>query len=138
MKKFINEFKAFALRGNVMDMAIGVLIGAAFSGIVTSLTENFITPIINVCIGAAVYGIPDVIGFAGNFAAAVLNFLITAFILFLLMKGMNRLLTLGAKKEEPKAPDTKECPFCRSKIALAATRCPYCTSMLTEDALADK
>ena len=97
LKKFLNEFKAFALRGNVMDMAIGVLIGGAFSGIVTSLTENFINPIISALTGAAQYTGADIAQFASNFGSAVLNFFITALILFFLLKGMNRLLTLKKK-----------------------------------------
>ena len=77
MKKFISEFKTFALRGNVMDMAVGVLIGGAFSGIVTSLTDNFINPIINAVTGAAKYTLTDVAGFASAFVSAVVNFLIS-------------------------------------------------------------
>ena len=86
MKKFIEEFKAFALRGNVMDMAVGVIIGGAFSGIVTSLTDNFINPILNVLTAGKMYTVEDVAGFASNFISAVVNFLIMALILFCLMK----------------------------------------------------
>lgn len=128
MKKFIEEFKAFALRGNVMDMAVGVLIGGAFSGIVTALTDNFIQPILDVLTGAAVYTLQDVMKFGSNFVTAVVNFLIMALILFCLLKGINKLMTIGHKKEEPAAPTTKICPFCRSEIAIEATRCPHCTS----------
>ena len=103
MKKFLEEFKAFALRGNVMDMAIGVIIGGAFSGIVTSLTDN------------------------------VINFVIMAFILFCLLKAVNKITSIGAKKEEEPAPTTKVCPFCRSEIDIEATRCPHCTSILNEE-----
>ena len=132
MKKFIEEFKAFALRGNVMDMAIGVLIGAAFSGIVTALTENFINPILQLVLGGATYTMADVAGFAGNFITAVVNFFITALVLFCLLKAVNKMLTLGHKKEEaaPAAPTTKKCPYCMSEIDIAATRCPHCTSEL--------
>lgn len=133
MKKFIEEFKAFALRGNVMDMAVGVLIGGAFSGIVTSLTDNFIKPILDVCTGAASYKLSDVAGFANNFLAAVVNFLIMAFILFCLLKVINKLMSIGQKKEEtPEEPATKVCPFCRSEISIEAVRCPHCTSHLEE------
>ena len=135
LKKFLNEFKAFALRGNVMDMAIGVLIGGAFSGIVTSLTENFINPIISALTGAAQYTGADIAQFASNFGSAVLNFFITALILFFLLKGMNRLLTLKKKPAAPAAPTTKKCPFCQSEIPRAATRCPHCTSMLGDQAM---
>ena len=134
MKKFLNEFKSFALRGNVMDMAIGVLIGGAFSGIVTSLTDNFINPIISVVTGAARYTGTDIAQFASNFGSAVLNFFITALILFFLLKGMNKLLNIHKKPAAPAAPTTKKCPFCQSDIPLAATRCPHCTSVLVEEA----
>ena len=128
MKKFLAEFKAFALRGNVLDMAIGIIIGGAFTGIVTSLTENFITPLLNVLTGAATYGMSDVAGFASAFVATVLNFILTAFILFCLIKGINKLMTVGKKPEEPAAPTTKTCPFCKSEIPLEATKCAHCTS----------
>ena len=132
MKKFLQEFKAFALRGNVMDMAIGMLIGAGFSGIVTALTENFINPLLQVILGSATYTLTDVSTFAGNFLTAVVNFLITALVLFCLLKAVNKMLSLGRKKEEaaPAAPTTKTCPYCMSEIPIAATRCPHCTSQL--------
>ena len=132
MKKFIEEFKAFALKGNVMDMAVGVIIGGAFSGIVTSLTDNFINPILNVLTGGATYSMTDIAGFASSFLSAVVNFFIMAFILFCLMKGINKLMGL-TKKEEPEAETTtKICPFCQSEISIKATRCPHCTSVLEE------
>lgn len=130
MKKFIEEFKAFALRGNVMDMAVGVIIGGAFSGIVTSLTDNFINPILNFLTGHEQYTLHDIAGFGSAFLSSVINFLIMAFILFCLMKGINKLTSLGKKPEAPAAPATKICPFCRSEISLEATRCPHCTSQL--------
>ena len=91
MKKFMQEFKTFALRGNVMDMAVGVIIGSAFSGIVTSLTDNFINPILNLVTGGATYTLQDVASFASSFLTAVVNFLVMAFVLFCLLKGMNKL-----------------------------------------------
>lgn len=133
MKKFIEEFKAFALRGNVMDMAVGVIIGGAFSGIVTALTDNFITPVLNLIMGAQLYSFEQIKSFGANFVSAVVNFVIMAFILFCLMKGINKLLSLG-KHEEPAAPTTKKCPYCKTEIAIDATRCPHCTSMLTDEA----
>ena len=133
MNKFIQEFKAFALRGNVMDMAIGVIIGGAFSGIVTSLTENFINPIINFVTGQATYTAADIGQFATNFGSAVVNLIILAFILFCLIKTMNKLMSIGHKEEAPAAPTTKTCPFCKSEIAIEATRCPHCTSVLPEE-----
>lgn len=134
MKKFLAEFKAFALRGNVLDMAIGIIIGGAFTGIVTSLTENFITPILNVITGAATYGMSDVAGFASAFVATVLNFILTAFILFCIIKGINKMMSIGKKPEEPAAPTTKTCPYCKSEIPLEATKCAHCTSDVPEGA----
>ena len=128
--KFMEEFKKFALRGNVMDMAVGVIIGGAFSGIVTSLTDNFINPILNELTGVASYTWQDVGGFASAFLSAVVNFIIMAFILFCLMRGINKLLTIGKKPEAPAAPTTKKCPYCKTEIDIEATRCPHCTSQL--------
>ena len=134
MKKFIEEFKAFALRGNVMDMAVGVIIGGAFSGIVTSLTDNFINPILNVLTAGKMYTVEDVAGFASNFISAVVNFLIMALVIFTIMRVMNSAAEkLNHNKEEkPAAPTTKKCPYCKTEIAIDATRCPHCTSMLEE------
>ena len=132
MKKFIEEFKAFALRGNVMDMAVGVIIGGAFSGIVTSLTDNFINPILNLLTGGATYSLTDVAGFASSFLSAVVNFIIMAFILFCLLKAINKLTGLTKKEEAPVEPETKICPYCQSEISIKATRCPHCTSILEE------
>ena len=135
VKKFIEEFKAFALRGNMLDMAIGVLIGGAFSSIVTSLTDNFIQPILNVVTGAATYGLQDVMGFVSTFVSALVNFFIMALVLFCILKAFNKLMDLG-KKEEPvaAAPTTKKCPYCCSEIAIEATRCPHCTAELPKEA----
>lgn len=130
MKKFIEEFKAFALKGNVMDMAVGVIIGGAFSGIVTSLTDNFITPLMHFIMGSEIYTFEQVKGFGANFISAVVNFFIMAFILFCLMKGVNSLLALGQKPKQEAAPTTKKCPYCKSDIDIEATRCPHCTSEL--------
>ena len=128
--KFMEEFKKFALRGNVMDMAVGVIIGGAFSGIVTSLTDNFINPILKELTGAASYTWQDVGGFVSSFLSAVVNFIIMAFILFCLMRGINKLLTIGKKPEAPAAPTTKKCLYCKTEIDIEATRCPHCTSQL--------
>ena len=132
MKKFMKEFKEFALRGNVMDMAVGIIIGGAFSGIVTSLTDNFINPIINLIMGNASYTKADIIGFGSALLASIVNFIIMAFILFCLIRGINKLMSVGKKKEEPKAPTTKICPYCKSEIPVDAVRCAHCTSELTE------
>ena len=130
MKKFIQEFKTFAVRGNMMDMAVGVIIGSAFSGIVTSLTDNFINPILNLVTGGQTYTLQDVAGFASAFLSSLVNFLIMAFVLFCLLKGINKLITLGHKKEEVPAVTVKKCPYCKTEIAIDATRCPHCTSEL--------
>lgn len=136
MKKFLEEFKAFALKGNVMDMAVGVLIGGAFSSIVTSLTDNFINPIIGCIGGAEVQGKIHLLGDNyidyGAFLTAVINFIIMAFIIFLLMKGINALMEIGKKPQEPEPKKTKKCQYCRSDIDIEATRCPHCTSVLEE------
>lgn len=137
IKNFLNEFKAFALKGNVMDLAVGVIIGAAFQDIVTSFTDNFINPIIGCIGGASVEGKIHLIGSQyinyGAFLTAVINFIIMAFVIFLLMKGINKLMSLG-RHEEPAAPVTKKCPFCKTEIDIEATRCPHCTSVLEEPA----
>lgn len=131
---FFGEFKTFALKGNVMSMAVGVLIGSAFSGLVTSLTTNIITPLLN-CFGKMDGQVSKLalkvkgqsLEF-GIFLADVINFIIMAFIVFLLVKGMNALSNIGSKKEEPAAPTTKKCPYCKSEIAIDATKCAHCTS----------
>ena len=129
MKKFFQEFKEFALKGNVLDMAIGVIIGGAFSGLVTSLTDCFINPLIGCIGGAEVQGKIHLLGDQyidyGSFITAVINFIIMAFIIFLLMKGIKKLLSLG-KKEEVAAPLTRKCPYCYGDIDVKATKCMYC------------
>ena len=132
MKKFIAEFKTFALHGNMMDMAVGVIIGGAFSNIVTSLTDNFINPILSLVTGAATYTLQDVAGFASSSISALVNFLIVAFVLFCLLKAVNRLASIGRKEEAPAAPATKKCPYCLSEVPIGASRCPHCTSKLSE------
>ena len=119
MKKFLEEFKAFALKGNMMDMAVGVLIGGAFSALVTSLTENIINPVIGILFKEdfieVVLHLPFDINLGiGAFVSAVINFLILALVLFLMLKGMNKLLEFGKKEEPapeapaPKAPTQEE------------------------------
>lgn len=134
MKKFIEEFKAFALRGNMMDMAVGVIIGGGFTGIVTSLTDNFINPILNLVTRTELYTLRDLVRFASRFASDLVNFLILAFVLFCLIKALNKLMALGTKKQEAAAPTTKKCPYCLSDIPVQATRCPHCTSVLEDKA----
>lgn len=133
MKKFIQEFKEFALQGNVMSMAVGVIVGAAFKDLVTSFTDNVITPIINCIGGAEIQGRIHLLGDQyinyGAFITAVINFIIMAFIIFLMVKGMNNLANIGKKKEEvAEEANTKECPYCKSEIHKDATKCPHCAS----------
>lgn len=137
MKKFLEEFKAFALKGNVMNMAVGVIIGAAFSDLVTSFTTNIIQPIIACIGGAEVHGRIEVFGTGnyidyGAFISSVIYFLIMAFVIFMLVKAMNTVMGLGRKKEEAPVPAARKCPYCKSEIAPDATRCPHCTSELNE------
>ena len=143
---FINEFKAFALKGNVMDLAVGVIIGAAFQNIVSSLTENFINPLIAVCTGGTgkdgviVGGIFKINGVAfnyGAFSTAVINFIIMAFILFLIIKGTNKLMSIGKKQEEV-TPTTKKCPYCLNEVPIEAVKCGHCTSELTKQDVIEK
>ena len=134
IKGFVKEFKEFVLRGNVMDLAVGVIIGAAFKDIVDALTADFIQPLINSVGGAEIGGSVEIWNNQylnyGHFLTAVINFLIMAFILFILLKSVNRLMTIGRKKAVAENPTTKMCPFCKSEIDIEATRCPHCTSEL--------
>ena len=141
MKKFFGEFKEFVMRGNVMDLAVAVIIGAAFGAIVTALCDKIITPLIQMIIGA-IFGksideMTQVLNVGpiefGAFISAVINFIIMAFIIFLMVKAVNKAMTIGKKEEEEEEPTTKECPFCKSEIAIDATRCPHCTSQLEEE-----
>jgi len=139
-KGFIAEFRKFIMRGNVMDMAVGVIVGGAFTAIVTSLNEDILTPLLGIFGGMDFSHLSVTLGkgeeapvlMYGNFITAVISFLITALVIFLLVKLINTLNEKLAKKEEvkPEEPTTKECPFCKSEIAIAATRCPHCTSQL--------
>ena len=153
MKKILKEFKEFISRGNVLDMAVGVIIGAAFKAIIDSLVKDVITPAISLLTGKtdftnlfisldgsryATLAEAQEAGAAtlnyGNFISAIINFFIMAVVIFALVKTMNTLADLTKKKKEeaPAAPTTKTCPFCRSEIAIEATRCPHCTSELKE------
>lgn len=145
----LKEFKEFAMRGNVVDMAVGIIIGAAFGGIVKSLVADIIMPPIGLVLGkvdftnlflvlkegtaAAPYAsladaqkLGAVTMNYGLFANTVINFLIVAFAVFFLVRSINKL----KREEEAAAPTTKECPYCASPIPLKATRCPQCTSEL--------
>ena len=142
---FFAEFKKFILRGNVMDMAVGVIVGGAFTAIVTSLNQDILSPIIALIGGIDFSYLTVTLGSGenapvlayGNFITAVINFLITALVIFLIIKGLNTAsdrLTARFKKEqeEEEAKTEKECPYCMSMISIKATRCPNCTSQLPD------
>lgn len=155
MKKFFEEFKAFISKGSVIDMAVGVVIGAAFQGIIKSVVDDVIMPFISLITGGMDFSswyvvlgeIPEGVennitalkeaGVAtfcyGNLISAIIYFLILAFVVFLLVKAIAGVKGLVPKKkvEEP-APTTKKCPYCLSEIDIKATRCPHCTSEIKE------
>lgn len=145
--KTVEEFKKFALKGNMIDLAVGVIIGGAFNSIVSSLVNDIVMPILSLFTGkldfsnwfialdgnkyataaAAAEAGAATLNY-GNFISGVLNFLIMAIVVFVMVKAINKL-----KKEEPApvaAPTTKKCPYCKSEIALDAVKCPHCTSTL--------
>lgn len=133
MKGFLKEFKEFAVKGNVMSLAVGMIIGSAFTALVNSLLDNVISPIIGCFNTGGINGLHVKIWKAdiyyGAFLTDVVNFIIMAFVVFLMVKGMNKLSDLGKKKEtEEEAATTKECPYCKSEINIEATKCPHCTS----------
>ncbi len=156
MKKFFGEFKEFIMRGNVMDLAVGVIIGGAFQAIVNSLVNDLIMPFVGLITGGVNFADQFVVlklaegvekgtkylslteateagatVFAyGSFITAVINFLIMALVIFLLVRTINKIANGRKKDEEPAAPTTKICPFCKSEIAIDATRCAHCTAEL--------
>lgn len=155
----LKEFKEFALKGNIMDMAIGVVIGGAFQKIVNSLVNDIIMPAISVLTGKVdftdmVFTVGNASIKYGNFITTIVDFLIIAFSIFLVVKYLNKLNKLKELgdlaankldkdgkfrkhkeelKEEPKEPETKICPYCLTEIKYHATKCPHCTSNLTEE-----
>ena len=152
MKKIWNEFKEFAVKGNAVDLAVGVIIGAAFGAIVNSLVKDVVMPPISLLTGGLDFSNKFIILRAakdgsmalntpadaakagaitwnyGNFITLVINFLIVACAVFLLVRAINKL----RKPAEEKEPDRKDCPACAMKIPVKATRCPYCTTELSE------
>ena len=134
-KGIIQEFKEFINRGNVVDMAVGVVIGAAFKAIVDSAVSDLISPIIGIIFKQDFSSLSVEINGSvftyGNFIMAVLNFFIVALVLFAFVKAVNKMREAKDKKkapEAPAAPTTKVCPYCKSEIAIDATKCPHCTS----------
>lgn len=160
MKGFMSEFKKFIMRGNVIDLAVGVIIGGAFQAIVNSLVNDVVSPVISLATKGInfadkflVLAVTDEVfataeaakeaGYAtlnyGAFITAVINFLIMATVIFLLVKGINKVSEIGKKKEETveEAPTTKVCPFCKSEISIEAVKCPNCTSDLPAEEAAE-
>ncbi len=150
MKKFWNEFKEFAFQGNMMDLAVGMIIGAAFTSIVTALVDDLINPVIGiftqgidfsnmfVSLNGTHYDSLDAAEAAGaavfkygSFISAIIVFFITVLVVFALVKVLST-MSKSIKKEEvvEEEPTTKVCPYCQSEISILATRCPNCTSML--------
>jgi large conductance mechanosensitive channel len=151
MKKFFQEFREFAIQGNMMAMAVGIIIGGAFTAIVTSLVDHIINPVLGIFIGgidftnlfyaldgnkyatveAAQEAGVGVIQY-GAFIMAIINFIIIAIVVFCMLKVVNGMAEKMKKQKEEEAPTVKTCPFCQSEIAIAATRCPHCTSLLDD------
>lgn len=132
MKKFLQEFKDFAIKGNMIDMSVGIIIGGAFNAIITNIVDCIITPLINYIISLLTGGVDaaEAVGKiwifdVGTLVGAIINFVITAFVLFMIIKAIN---TMHRKEEAPAAPTTKTCPYCMSEIHIDAKKCPHCAS----------
>lgn len=148
---FVSEFKKFIMRGNVIDLAVGVIIGGAFQAIVNSLVNDVVMPVISLITGGLDFnnwfialGEGDFTTAAeaaeagvatlnyGAFISAVINFLIMAFVIFVIVRTINKVSDKFKKEEPVAAPTTKVCPFCKSEIAIDAVKCPHCTSDVNE------
>lgn len=134
-KGFFAEFKKFIMRGNVIDLAVGVIIGGAFQAIVSSLVDDIVTPLLGIILGKVDFSSLAVkIGEAtinyGKFITAIINFFIMALVIFAIIKVINDVSERLRKKpeEEEPAPTTKVCPYCKSEIDIQAVKCPHCTS----------
>ncbi|MCP4142811.1 MAG: large conductance mechanosensitive channel protein MscL [Chloroflexi bacterium] len=130
----LKEFKEFVMRGNVLDLAVAVIIGGAFGKIIASLVADILMPLIGLVMGgvdfsALTFAVGDAVVAYGAFIQAIVDFLVIAFVIFMIVKSANK-----TKKEEPAPapaePTTKECPFCFTEISIRANRCPNCTSEL--------
>ena len=135
MKKFFHEFKEFINKGNVFQLAIGVIIGASCQTLVKSFTDNILSPIIGIfanqnfdTLSVEFFGVTL---HYGLFITAVINFLITLFVIFLMIKLITKVVISPFQKDEE--PTTKECPYCCSEISIKANRCPNCTTVLEEE-----
>ena len=131
MKKLMKEFKEFAFKGNVLELAVAVVLGGAFNKVVTAVVDIFMTPILE-ALPKLENGGTGFVGSLISFLAVVVEFLLTALILFAIIKAFNKAKDMKKKEEAPAAPTTKKCPFCMSEIDIKATRCPHCTSELKE------
>jgi large conductance mechanosensitive channel len=134
MASFFKEFKEFIDRGNVIDLAVAVIIGGAFGAIINSLINDIIMPLIGILLGGVDFsGLSITVGSAvvtyGNFIQAIVNFVVIALAIFLVVRAYNR-LQVQKEAEAPAEPTTKECPYCYTEIPIQATRCPHCTSQL--------
>ena len=136
MGSFLKEFKEFAVKGNVLDMAVGIIIGGAFTAIVTALVENILNPIIGLFTGGNLDKMTADVGPVtfgwGAFVAAVINFILVALVLFLIIRAANRAKEMADKEEEAaeEEPTTKICPYCQGEIPIKAVKCLHCTSDL--------
>ncbi len=130
IKKLIKEFKEFALKGSVIDLAVGVIIGAAFGKVVTAVIDIFLQPLLD-SLPKLETGGTGFVGSLLSFLGVAVEFLLTALVLFAIIKAVNAAKSL-TKKDQPEAPKPRKCPFCCSEIAKEATRCPHCTSTLPE------
>lgn len=159
-KGFFGDFKTFIAKGNALNLAVGVIIGGAFQSIVNSIVNDLISPLLSLFTKGINFSDKFLVlafteekfataeaakeaGFAtfnyGSFIMAVINFLIMSFVIFLIVKAINKVTSIGNKKkeEEPAAPTTKACPFCKSEISIEAVKCPHCTSDLPEEEAAE-
>lgn len=156
-KGFFSEFKTFIAKGNALNLAVGVIIGGAFQSIVNSIVNDLISPLLSLITKGINFTDKFIIlakteetfktaeaakeaGFAtfnyGALITAVINFFIMAFVIFLIVKAINKVTSIGKKEEEeePAAPTTKKCPFCKTEIDIEAVKCPNCTSDIPEEA----
>lgn len=138
MRKILNEFKTFISRGNVIDMAVGVIIGGAFTAIVNSLVEDLLNPLLGLITGGVDFSTLSItlgegenaaVLAYGSFLSAIINFLLIAVVLFMIIRTINK-LHRNKIEDVPAEAKTKICPFCKSEIAVDASRCPHCTSEL--------
>ena len=132
MKKLLKEFKEFAFKGNVLDLAVAVVLGAAFGKVVTAVVDIFLNPIIESLPKAGEEGGSAWTAPLVSFGGVLIEFILIALVLFAIVKAANKAKSLTKKEEAPAEPTTKKCPFCLSEIDIKATRCPHCTSEIKD------